>query len=209
MLHGRSSQAEAQTSVAPMQQQAVACPAHVPRVQKAEAERLEEYGVESILADLSQSATQHKLNLPSRQAVAGMRLSELDPFQKLEHLSLPVSWRHLQAEQEQQARDACELAKRLQDEYDIEATAHQGLVNRTDASTNEHESCTHATAQAVEGNSNRKVQGRNAEEEDDGCCLCWCSPKEAGILHGARYRTCTKCFLCSLVFIVMCVRKFC
>jgi len=63
---------------------------------------------------------------------------------------------------------------------------------RADASINEHESCTHAVAQAVEGNSSRKVQGKNSEEEDDGCCLCWCRPKEAGILHGTRYRMCTK-----------------
>ena len=43
---------------------------------------------------------------------------------------------------------------------------------RADASTNEHGSCNDAVAQAVKGKSNRKVQGKNAEEEDDGCCLC-------------------------------------
>lgn len=63
---------------------------------------------------------------------------------------------------------------------------------RTDARTNEHESCAEAVAQTVAGNSSRKVQGKNAEEEDDGCCLCWCRPKEAGILHGTRYRLRTK-----------------
>lgn len=63
---------------------------------------------------------------------------------------------------------------------------------RTDARTNEHESCAEAVAQTVAGNSSRKVQGKNAEEEDDGCCLCWCRPKEAGILHGSRYRLRTK-----------------
>lgn len=47
--------------------------------------------MESILADLSQPTTQPKLNLQSRQAVAGIRLSDLDPFQKLARLSLPVS----------------------------------------------------------------------------------------------------------------------
>ena len=64
---------------------------------------------------------------------------------------------------------------------------------RADASTNEHGSCAHAVSQIVEGNGSRKVQGKNAEEEeDDGCCLCWCRPKEAGILHGTRYRLSTK-----------------
>lgn len=91
MLNGHSSRAEAQTSLTPMQQQAVACPTHLSRVQKAEAKQLEEYGMESILADLSQPTMQHKLNLQSRQAVAGIRLSDLDPFQKLARLSLPVS----------------------------------------------------------------------------------------------------------------------
>lgn len=43
---------------------------------------------------------------------------------------------------------------------------------RADASINEHESCAQAVAQVVAGNSSRKVQGKNAEEEDDGCCLC-------------------------------------
>ena len=139
MLNGHSSRAEAQTSLTPMQQQAVACPTHLSRVQKAEAKQLEEYGMESILADLSQPTTQPKLNLQSRQAVAGIRISDLDPFQKLARLSLPVSWRRLQAEQEQQARDR-ELAKRSQDEYDIEATAHQGLVNRS-ADISHHVCC--------------------------------------------------------------------
>ena len=129
MPNGHSSRAEAQTSLKPMQQQAEACPTHLSRVQKAEAEPLEEYSMESILADLSHGTTQRKLNLQSCQAAAGIGLSDLDPFQKLAALSMPVSWRRLQAEHEQQARDR-EMAKRLQDEYDIEATARQGLVSR-------------------------------------------------------------------------------
>ena len=66
MPNGHSSRAEAQTALEPMQQQqAVACPTHLSRAQQAEAEQSEEYGMESILADLSQGATQHKLNLQS------------------------------------------------------------------------------------------------------------------------------------------------
>lgn len=211
MPNAHSLQAEAQTSVTPMQQQAVASPAHLSRAQNAEAQRSKEYSMEDILADLSQGTAQHKLNLPSRQADAGMGLSDLEPCQKLAALSMPGSWRRLQAEHEQQARYR-EMAKRLQDDYDIEAAAHEGfVVNRTDARTNEHESCAEAVAQTVAGNSSRKVQGKNAEEEDDGCCLCWCRPKEAGILHGTsmhksfcreclkelKHRGCKSCPICS------------
>lgn len=43
---------------------------------------------------------------------------------------MPVRRRRLQAGHEQHARDR-ELAKQLQDKYDIEATTHEGLmVNR-------------------------------------------------------------------------------
>lgn len=131
MPNGHNLQAEAQTSVTPMQQQAVASPAHLSRAQNAEAQRSKEYSMEDILADLSQGTAQHKLNLPSRQADAGMGLSDLDPCQKLAALSMPGSWRRLQAEHEQQARYR-EMAKRLQDDYDIEAAAHEGfVVNRS------------------------------------------------------------------------------
>ena len=94
--NGHSSRAGVQTTLKPMQHKIVACPAHWSRAQKAEAERSEEYSMESILADLCHGTTQHKL-MPSRQADAGMQLS---------HFSLPGSWRSLQAEHEQHARDS-------------------------------------------------------------------------------------------------------
>ena len=140
MPNAHSLQAEAHTSVTPMQQQAVASPAHLSRAQNAEAQRSKEYSMEDILADLSQGTAQHKLNLLSRQADAGMGLSDLDPCQKLAALSMPGSWRRLQAEHEQQARYR-EMAKRLQDDYDIEAAAHEGFVVNRSADVIRHAYC--------------------------------------------------------------------
>ena len=79
-------------------------------------------------------------------ASAGIGLSDLDSFEKLARLSMPVRRRRLQAEHEQRARERemakqmqakheqhtreREMAKRFQDEYDIDATAHKDLVSR-------------------------------------------------------------------------------